>query len=84
MTALRTRRGILYAEFSALFGEAFAAVYDAVDYRRWIAQGFLEETEQGLALTVAGIDRSNEIMADFLRESAPQSHAAESERRTRR
>ena len=84
MTALRTRRGILYAEFSALFGEAFASVYDAVDYRRWIAQGFLEETEQGLALTVAGIDRSNEIMADFLRESAPQSHAAESERRTRR
>lgn len=70
-TALRKKEGIDFKEFKELFDEEFS------DYHRgrWAVlkgyerEGLLIITGQRLALTEAGIDVSNEIMAEFVEEN---------------
>ncbi|MDD6154169.1 MAG: radical SAM family heme chaperone HemW [Eubacteriales bacterium] len=67
-TALRMDRGIDKDDFEARFGRKFWDVYSEVkpELAGYFDDGLLTEDDRFLRLTEAGIDVSNEIMAEFV------------------
>ena len=67
-TALRMDTGIDKDDFEARFGRKFWDVYSEVrpELQEYFDRGLLEEDGRYLRLTEAGIDVSNEIMAEFV------------------
>lgn len=67
-TALRKLEGLCFDDFRDTFGVEFSDVYkeqiEAI--KEYISKGLVTMTDTHLALTVAGIDVSNEIMAEFV------------------
>ena len=68
-TGLRESRGIRFDEFREYFGRDFWSCYG--DLREYLAalgeKGLIRLSGEGFSLTRDGIDRSNEIMARFLK-----------------
>jgi oxygen-independent coproporphyrinogen-3 oxidase len=62
---LRRMAGISMTEFEERFGVPFMEVYGTV-VNKYSSMGLLHQTGEVLALTDAGIDVSNVILADFL------------------
>ena len=62
---LRMTTGVSAAVFQDRFGRTLEEVYGSL-IRRHIAQGLLEETEEGFCLTEKGTDVSNYVMSDYL------------------
>ena len=62
---LRMTAGVSAAVFQERFGRTLEEVYGSL-IRRHIAQGLLEETEEGFCLTEKGTDVSNYVMSDYL------------------
>lgn len=62
---LRRMAGISMTDFEARFGVPFMEVYGEV-VKKYASMGLLRQTGEVLALTDAGIDVSNVILADFL------------------
>lgn len=62
---LRMTTGVSAAVFQERFGRTLEEVYGSL-IRRHIAQGLLEETEEGFCLTEKGTDVSNYVMSDYL------------------
>ena len=62
---LRLMRGVSKIEFEQRFEIAMEELYGSV-IENYLAQGLLTWQQEYLALTEAGIDVSNTIMADFL------------------
>ena len=67
-TALRKMEGLDMADFRRTFGADFFSVYkdQLPAIQEYEEAGYLTLTDMRLALTEAGIDCSNEIMAEFL------------------
>lgn len=62
---LRMTSGVNAGLFHERFGRTLEEVYGSL-IRRHMAQGLLEETEQGFCLTEKGTDVSNYVMSDYL------------------
>ena len=62
---LRRMEGVSAEEFQIRFGISMESVYGAV-LRRYRELGLLKEERGRVALTDAGVDVSNTVMADFL------------------
>ena len=62
---LRRMRGVSERDFAGEFGRTVDEVYGSV-VRRYLGLGLLQRSDGYLALTDAGIDVSNTVMADFL------------------
>ena len=67
-TALRKLDGLSFDDFRGTFGEEFFDVYkeQKETIKEYIAKDLVTMTDTHLALTVAGIDVSNEVMAEFV------------------
>ena len=67
-TALRKLEGLRFDDFRDTFGVEFFDVYkeQKETIKEYIAKDLVTMTDTHLALTVAGIDVSNEIMAEFV------------------
>jgi oxygen-independent coproporphyrinogen-3 oxidase len=67
-TALRKLEGLSFDDFRNTFGVEFFDVYKEQKeiIKEYIAKGLVMETDTHMALTVAGIDVSNEVMAEFV------------------
>ena len=62
---LRMTAGVSAAVFEERFGRTLEEVYGNL-LRRHMAQGLLEQTEEGFRLTEKGTDVSNYVMSDYL------------------
>ena len=62
---LRRMKGVSERDFAGEFGRTVDEVYGSV-VRRYLGLGLLQRSDGYLALTDAGIDVSNTVMADFL------------------
>ena len=67
-TALRKLEGLSFDDFRNTFGVEFFDVYKEQKeiIKKYIAKGLVMVTDTHMALTVAGIDVSNEVMAEFV------------------
>ncbi len=67
-TALRKLEGLSFKDFRDTFGVDFFDVYEEQKeiIKEYIAKDLVTMTDTHLALTVAGMDVSNEIMAEFV------------------
>ena len=67
-TALRKLEGLSFDDFRNTFGVEFFDVYKEQKeiIKKYIAKGLVTVTDTHMALTVAGIDVSNEVMAEFV------------------
>ena len=66
-TALRTREGVDLKDFEGRFGKTFESAFSidkTID--RWRDAGYIEKDDRHFKLTEAGIDRSNDIMSEFV------------------
>lgn len=67
-TALRTKRGVVFADFAEKFGREFWDVYaeQRSEFEEFVRGGFAFCGDSRIALTRKGIDVSNRIMAMFV------------------
>lgn len=67
-TGLRKRQGILYGDFQERFSMTFREYLGEREsiLEGFLAENFLLEDDDGLRLTLDGIDRSNMIMAELM------------------
>lgn len=67
-TALRKAEGVSFSDFQNTFGEDFFQVYRGCVkiLREYEKKGLVDLNEGGFFLTARGIDRSNEIMSEFV------------------
>ena len=67
-TALRKLEGLSFDDFRNTFGVEFFDIYKEQKeiIKEYIAKGLVTVTDTHMALTVAGIDVSNEVMAEFV------------------
>ncbi|MDO4860335.1 MAG: radical SAM family heme chaperone HemW [Bacillota bacterium] len=66
-TGLRKREGVDLADFKARFGLPFESAFDMDDsVRKWQDAGYTEKDNGRFRLTEKGIDKSNDIMSEFV------------------
>jgi len=67
-TSLRKLSGLSFGDFRETFGQDFYDVYKEQQkvLQEYEDKGMIKITQSGIRLTVKGIDRSNEIMAEFV------------------
>lgn len=68
ITAMRRMKGISLREFEERFGRQFFDVYPEQKklVEMWEQQGFISVSEDRIKFTVAGVDVSNSILAEFV------------------
>ena len=66
-TGLRKRAGVDLADFEGRFGLPFESAFDMDDrIRKWQDAGYTEKDNGCFRLTEKGIDKSNDIMSEFV------------------
>ena len=66
-TGLRKREGVDLADFKARFGLPFESAFDmGGSVRKWQDAGYTEKDNGRFRLTEKGIDKSNDIMSEFV------------------
>lgn len=67
-TGLRKRSGFLKSRFEEIVGVSYDDFYRYIynERKRFIEEGLLVETDERVYLTEEGIDRSNDIMSEFV------------------
>ena len=66
-TGLRKREGVDLKDFEERFGTPFTSAFDIREMAdKWRAEGLIELTDSNFRLTEKGIDKSNDIMSEFV------------------
>ena len=67
-TALRTKRGVVFEDFSRRLKNDFWDIYalQRAEFEMFVKDGFAESDGRHIALTRKGIDISNRIMSLFV------------------